>query len=38
MKQYEELQMNIFYMKNADILTYSNEQDNDVEDDNWFDE
>ena len=38
MKQYVELQMDIFYMENADILTYSNEKDNDVEDGNWFEE
>ena len=38
MKKYEALEMNITYIKNADILTFSNEHDNDVEDENWFEE
>lgn len=37
MKKYEELQINILYLKDADIITYSNGKDNDVEDEeNWF--
>ena len=39
MKKYEELQINILYMLNVDIITYSNGKDNDIEDEeNWFDD
>ena len=38
MKKYVELQMGICYMENVDVLTYSIEKDNDVDDGNWFDD
>lgn len=38
MKKYLELQMDICYLENVDVLTYSIEKDNDVEDGNWFDD
>ena len=37
MKKYEELKLDILYLQNADIITYSNGKDNDGEDqENWF--
>lgn len=36
MKQYLELKMDIFYMEEADVLTYSNGKDNDTNDDDWY--
>ena len=39
MKKYEELKLDILYLQNADIITYSNGKDNDGEDqENWFDD
>ena len=38
MKKYVELQMAVYYFADVDIITYSNEKDNDIEDDNWFEE
>ena len=38
MKKYVELQMAVRYLANVDIITYSNGNDNDIEDDNWFED
>lgn len=37
MKKYEELQLMIVDLGNLDVITWSNSQDNDVEDvENWY--
>lgn len=38
MKKYVQPKVNIFYLCDVDIITYSSGKDNDVEDDNWFDD
>ena len=38
MKEYLKLQLEILYLDNIDVITYSNGKDNDIDDDNWFDE
>lgn len=38
MKNYVELQIDIITMYSSDIITYSNSNDNDIEDGDWFDE